>query len=307
MKLIKQMISVFLCLLLLLSLLVGCASQSKNSVGFPEDEALLEEGQYDSAQNTSASYTAGGTSSPLQKDKKIIKNAQLELRAKDVGVCYQQLLDQAVSLGGYEFSQTMSEFEGGKNVTAVLKLPPEQLDAFIRFAGESFKLTHSSVSSDDISQQYYDSQTRLETMKKSLDQYYVLLEKAEDTTSMLEIQKQIDSLILEMEALEGSLAYWDQLVAESTVEISIYTESTLADSETEWKVLSGSEMGKMIKNGFLKLCNVVVTVLQFLCIILICSAPIWIPVLILVLVLTRKRRKNKKSKSEITQQPETRD
>lgn len=296
----NRFIALVLSLLLIVPLLAGCSSSSKGV----SDQIMQEAGSADlhsytnSAQNISGDageFTAATTqTTSASPQRKLVKNASMEVESKDGEALHKQLQQFVSSVGGYEFSMSARESDYGKTISVVFKVPPEQLDAFLQFAQENASVQYQNVSTDDISAQYYDAEIRLNTMKSSLSQYYALLEKAANVTEILEIQQQIDSMTVEIEALEGSLKLWDKMVAESTVDMSIVTKKNLTDREGKGGFLSGSEMWQSMKNGFLRVCSTLLQVFQFLLVALVSFSPIWLPlllVLFVVVALTRRKRK----------------
>lgn len=234
-------------------------------------------------------------------ERKIIKNANLYLQADDVLEAYQKILEYAKQNSGYETSYSYSQSQNNNNgyVTAEIKIDPDKLDAFMTFAGDCAKVISSNITSDDITASYYDYQTRLETMEKSLDRYYVLLETADNTDSIIAIQSQIDSLTLEIESLKGQIKLYDSLVEQSTVQIEIRPTSGIGSGESvQWNSLSFDDITKLSSNGFMTVINGIWSVLQWILIVIISISPLLIiaAIVIVIIVIIVKRNKKKCSK-----------
>lgn len=237
-------------------------------------------------------------------ERKIIKNANLYLQADDVLQAYQKILNYAKQNGGYETSYSFSQSQNNSNgfISAEIKIAPDKLDAFMTFAGDCAKVISSNITSDDITASYYDYQTRLETMEKSLDRYYTLLETADNTDSIIAIQSQIDSLTLEIESLKGQIKLYDSLVEQSTVQIEIRPTAGIGSGENvQWNSLSFDDITKLSSNGFMTVINGIWSVLQWILIVIISISPLLIiaAIVIVIIIIIVKRNKKKRSKQLI--------
>jgi ACT domain-containing protein len=166
---------------------------------------------------------------------------------------------------------------------------------------------NSLTESDDITDSYYDTQTRLKTMELSLENYYTYLDKASTIDESLQVQNQINQLTVEIESLKGKLSLWDSLLAESLVTIRLRqaNDPVKIKKEINWAALTFADMGYLMKSGLMQVVNVLVGVVQWLAIVLVAAAPIWIVGLIILLLVRRRIRKNrqKKAASPVQQQP----
>lgn len=240
---------------------------------------------------------AGG-SEEAEIERKIIKNADINMDAENAEECYASILDYAKQLGGYESSCSTNTNDYGDSryiyIHAELRLPPEKLEDFVGKVGEYGTVTSLDVSSDEITEEYYDLETRMKSKQAALESYYALLEKAETVDEILVIQTRIDGITEEIEAIKGRLRVYDALVSESKVilRISEYVVDAPAEKEFEWDSLSGSDVGKLVKNGFLSVCNFVWSLLQWLFIIIISASPLLLIAGIVLLVVRFVKKRN---------------
>lgn len=299
--------------------LFGCSSSASESYDMAVmDEMPVVEESYDMALNGSYSYGSdvdseeAVDSAPAEEsgefERKIIRDANIEIEAEDAKACYASVLQYVKSLGGYEssFNERSNEYSSGTyvDIDAEFRLPPEKLDEFVGHTGDFGEVTYCSVTSEEITETYYDLATRLETKERALDSYYELLEKAETIEDILIIQKRIDDLTVEIESIKGRLRLYDSLVDESTVYLSIsqYTAAPVAEKEFEWDSLTAGDFFKLIKNGFLGVCNFVWSAFQWLLIIVISSLPILL-IAGAVFFVVRKVRKNAADRKPQTAKP----
>lgn len=253
-------------------------------------------------QMASPSAQVSGTSTDTIQ-RKIIKNGDMALQADDVTVAYTNLSQYVESIGGYEFSYNFSEdqYDGSSYIDAVFKLPPDKLTDVMQYAGNCAKILRSGTSSDDITNEYYDYKTRLETMEKSLESYYSLLEKAQTTEAIISIQSTINDLTVEIESIKGQIKLYDSLTNEATLTVTISQTPVVVTEDVEWDSISLKDMGRLSSNGFITVVNGIWSVLQWLIIIIISISPILLIVAIIVVIIVicvKSSAKKKAKKAE---------
>lgn len=323
----KNSMKVFAAFLAALTLLSGCGSSSKDtsevySAGASSSNNYKYEIAYDSAMAESEEYyysddsyeyydapqynEGGSLAMHSDYEKKIIKTANVSLEAESAEECYEKILAFVTESGGYEFSSNVNKGSGLTRITASVRINPDNLNSLLSYIGECGSVTSQNVTSDDITESYYDAKIRLENKKKNLEKYYEFLEMAENIEEVIMLQNQIDSITADIEAYEGRLKMWDNLVSETSVDISIRQKASPVDDteDVEWDSLSFADMGKLIKNGFMSVINVLVAILQWLVIFLVSLSPVLLiaGIIVLIIVLSVKSKKKKKVSPE-TQAP----
>ena len=301
----KKIITGLLAAVIMLAVFAGCSSKELNGIsgsmtnpdsargGFADEKTEAESGAYENA-------------APSDFAKKLVKNAGVVIEAKEVIEVYQSILNFAKENGGYEFSQMTNVRENSTVIEAVIKIAPENLDKLIGFAGTMGELISSNVNSEDITDSYYDSKIRLESLRGQLEKYNEFLADAKSIDDVIRVQSQIDRLISEIEILEGRLSKWDKLVAESTVNFTITqkVDPSLKRRDINWNALSFGDMGYLIKSGVVSVLNGLVSVLQWLVIVLLITSPLWIIALVVLRIVFRKklalRKQRKKASKEKT-------
>ena len=250
--------------------------------------------------------TAADTENSALVDRRIIRTAWLEVSTQDASELYKNVLDHVTALGGFEQSHNISHGEVRSSISATIRIPPEQLSALINFIGENGNLLHSSMDADDITDNYFDSAIRLETMRRSLESYYDLLANATTIDEIVFIQRIIDQSIAEIETLEGRLRRWDGLVSMSTVHLNIrqYDDPALARAEINWNALSAGDMGGLIRFGFLSVSNTLISIVQWLVIIVVGYSPLWLILgagFFLFRRTLKKRKEKRNAKLQVNQ------
>jgi uncharacterized lipoprotein YehR (DUF1307 family) len=276
------------------------APQSEGGFGLMPDYYASDK-SYDYSVNEAEDYLKPAgikeEESQPQTERKVIKNANLEIKTKDAAALYKNISVYAAGIGGYEHNYSISNYESYSVISAVFKIPPDKLDIFVNYIGENGEIINSSMNSDDVTESYYDAKTRLETKRRSLERYYDLLKDARGVEEIVYIQRTIDGITEDIESLEGRLKVWDSQVDMSTVSVFIRQDNDPIQirKEISWNTLSGDDMGYLIKSSLLTIFNTVVSLIQWLAVILVGYSPVWLTLAaaIFIGVKLNKRRKKK--------------
>ena len=286
---LKKALVILLTGLLIITLATGCGADSSQP-GMDTDSAYRSE-------SYSATEEAGqGMNSTEAADRRIVRNAQADLSAEDVITAYEQILDFINAAGGYEASRNQRQQDDRISIDAQLRLPPEKLDDFLDFLDDVGEVINKQISTEDITAQYFDAQTRLESMEKALERYYDYLQDSASIQETLSVQSEINHLTVEIESLKGKLSLWDTQLKESTVTLRLrqIDDPLLLKQEIDWSALSWDDMQYLMQAGLKTVLNVLIGFFQWLAIILVAASPLWIAALIVILIVRKKAKKRKK-------------
>jgi hypothetical protein len=218
------------------------------------------------------------TTTAVENNRKIIWNASLDIEAEDAAALHWLLASRAAALGGYEHTNNIQNYERHSVVIATYKIPPQHIHAFIAYAGEEGKVINSRLGSEDITESYFDSAQRLETKRSTLEPYYRLMAEAKDIDEIVRIQRIIDGITEEIEALEGRLRVWGALTEMATVDVFIRQENDPISirREISWNTMTTDDMGYLIKIGFTAVTGTALTILQWIAVVLLVTSPLWV-------------------------------
>jgi len=256
-----------------------------------------------SAYDTASEQVAMNSTAPADKGKvksnssikKIIKDANVSVEVKSIDEDFKKIAMWVESNGGYEFSRQASSYASNKNVTVVFKVPPEKLNVFLSFLSTVGNLSNTNISSNDITDDYYDTAARLQNLKNGRDQFLQIMKKAVTIDELLKVQAELNNITGEIEALEGKLKMWDKLVAESTVSLSISEQNkpVSISQNVSWNFSTPREVWQAMKNGFIMVTNGLFSILLWLLIVVVTLSPI-IVIGAIIFIIIKIIRKNKK-------------
>jgi hypothetical protein len=264
---------------MLLLALSGCKEAVENDSAMAlEAAAPMPAARMDA--NADKTVSAIGVAYPTQK---IIKNATLRFETEDLSATA-QTINKAVKKYN---AQTQSDSEGKTDYeltrTMVVRIPSQHFEAFMADISKGVKyFDRKEISSEDVTEQYVDTEARIKAKKVLEQRYLELIGKAKKVSEVLEIEKELSAIREEIEAKEGQLRYMKSRIALSTINIEFYKATAEQPDAT---VSYGSKMWNALKSGFNGISSFFIGLLY-----------IWPFILIFVIAFFIVRKKLKKKK-----------
>ena len=180
-----------------------------------------------------ADTALGMEESPAVSQQKIIQYLDYEIETLDFGQSVTALESLCSELGGYiQDSYRSGERINGsglRHASYTLRIPVDQLEAFKKGTDQIGTVASYSTSTENVTEQYYDIETRLKSLRTQEERLLKLMEKSETLTDVIELENALSEVTYEIESLTGSLRRYDSLVEYSTVNVSLdevvrYTE-----------------------------------------------------------------------------------
>lgn len=235
-------------LVLFVLLVSGCASgsddtsetsDSDSGAGYIEEDMAVEE----SAERDDAVDGQGpGPSGEGLIGEKVIRRVQLEYETLDFQETTSFVLDTVSDYNGYiEYSNESSYSPSGiaprdqsrqyRRVDYLFRIPTEELNAFLRDLDgmDAYKLSEN-VGSEDVTQSYRDTESRIQVLVNKEERLNELLERAETIEDIIQIENSLSETIAERESLQSRLDTLDDLIDYSEVHLSITERPRIANT-----------------------------------------------------------------------------
>lgn len=220
----KQKWAAVLAAALLTALLPGCGgmSASNDMIGGVGDAWANRELGESFSNGSMVAQVETPSSVYRNPDAKLIREAELNLQTMEFDQAVEQLQALVEQLGGYFQSASLS---GGsyRNVNAnrsgdyVIRVPAEQYDTFLNQSGDLGYVTYRNETTENVGEQYYDTQTRLTTQKTKQERLLELLSKAGSMEDIIALESALSDVEYEIEQLSSTLNRYDSLVGFSTI------------------------------------------------------------------------------------------
>jgi len=260
----KKKVSLLLALLLALSLF-GCGARKSASTAAttPSMAPAYDNGYYVEAPATTDSaywgeaeagyeYSESKGTSPnaaLPAGVKMIYTADMQMQSTEFDRATSDLATLVEQLGGYFETRTVRNYSSGyRYAYYTVRVPSAQFRAFLTQAGELCHVVECTENADDITEQYYDVDSRLKTAQTKLERLQELLAKAETMEDIITIESAISDTEYTIEWLSGELRHYDALVDYSTINISLNEVYKLTETE-EPPMTFGAKLGRAFREG----------------------------------------------------------
>ena len=236
-----------ICLLLaLLLLLTGCGSSSMKSDTVAETWAA----SYDSGYGEDTLGTNGSESSldNLPQGRKFIIRMDITAEAQELEPALQTVTDRLTALGGYVEDQYIyngSLYSGRRyrNADLTLRVPADKLSELIATVEETGNVVSSSRSTEDVTLQYVDTESRIAALKTEQTRLLELMEQAETMSDLLEIESRLTEVRGELERYASQLKVLDNQIDYATVNLSL-------SEVTEYTPVVEKSRLEKIRDGF---------------------------------------------------------
>lgn len=248
----KRLLPLFLALLLSLSACGSSSGGTTNSAA--AGDASADNGWAEAAMD--AADTAGGADfSAVRRNAKLILNADLSLETQDFEKSAADIEKMTAEAGGYIESSGTYGDTGSRSANYTLRVPQEKFEQFYAQLGENMHVVSRSRSSEDVTEQYTDIETRLATLQTKHERLLSLLEKADKMEDIIALENALADCEYEIDSLTGSKRHYDDLVGFSTFYINLREVQTL--TATADGTGFGAQLTQAAKTGARGLADVV--------------------------------------------------
>jgi len=261
-------------------LLAGCTSggSAQDSVG------ISTTGAKNSAPGTS--LVPNAVTGPAQVSKsgaavvgagpKLTKSASLDLQVKNIDAAAAQVRTIATGLqaqvlseqigtggpGGPVPLQSKSNAEGRSGAatgfgTLTLSVPAGTLEAALDQLTRIGTVLQRNMSSQDVTTQYVDTESRLKTMRASVERVRALMAQAKDIGQVVALEGELSQREADLESLESQLGALKNSVERSTLTVSLSTPGNepvthtgfVAGLRSGWDAFTASVTGLLTAIG----------------------------------------------------------
>ncbi len=180
---------------------------------------------------------------------KMVYTASIQAETQDYDACTAALEELVDRLGGYlEYASSDSRGDGSRSASYTVRVPAKEFRGFLKTVGEISHVTSQDQNAENISERYYDTESRLETQKTKMERLQTLLSKAENMEDIIDLENAISETEYQIEQLTGSLRHYDSLVDYATVDIRLREVLRLSTVE-EAPPTFGSRLGNAFTDG----------------------------------------------------------
>jgi hypothetical protein len=165
----------------------------------------------------------GETPAPVQANRKLIRNATVQLEIVSFDNAVQKITGLANEERGYVATTSSEKQANGKlRGTVIVKVLPENLDRFLQKVRGLGELKNQTLGTEDVTKAYLDTDARLKNAHVMEQRLVDMLKtKTGKVSDLLQVEKELGRVREEIEKMQGELKFWDSQVQFATVTISL--------------------------------------------------------------------------------------
>lgn len=189
--------------------------------------------EYDSKSDTTGENSGSGETGNVDYQKKLIFTYNLCFQTTDYDKSYAYIESKVAEYGGY--IESSDEYGSDlKHANLTLRIPADKAEDFLKETGSIGTVTSKSKAARDVTRDYYDLKSHIETLQTKRARLLELLEQAESVADIMEIESQISDCEYEINSYTQSLKLYDNLVDYVTIYMSLDTvrDITVVDEDS---------------------------------------------------------------------------
>lgn len=277
-----------------LSMLFACAKNSSNDNVAPVNDSdkkseygYGENNEYDafkSKSNASTDTSSKSSSNTALDGRKVIFTASLEIEStnytKSIGILEKMI----ETYGGYiqdsnvETNSSSNNMNSSRTATYTIRIPAGKMNAFLSKSGDIGNIILNTSKGEDVTDQFFDTQAHLNSLKIQEERLLELLKKATTLKDILDLEDRISQVRYEIEQLTGTLQKLTSRVDLSTVTITIKEVETITAPKP---VGFWAQVGETFATSV----DALVTTLKTLSLILVAVSPFVFTLLVIAIIV----------------------
>lgn len=174
------------------------------------------------AEPQGSSLDLNGLSNASEKSLYLIKTATLNIEVADAKAAQQQLITTVQGAGGYigNLQESVGPL-GRRAVTIQIRIPADKFDAALSGIEPLGKILAKQVNTQDVSEEYVDTDSRSRNLKKTEERLLDHLNKSARLEDTLKLEQELSRVRQDIERLDGRLRFLGNRVAFSSVQVTL--------------------------------------------------------------------------------------
>jgi len=209
-------------------------------------------------------------------ERKLIRDAELHLEVQSYAEARKTVGELLAASKGYLATARIDHREGvASSAELELRIPAAGLDGFVAKCRALGTVLHESVSTRDITEEYYDLRARLDNARKlEVRLLELLATKTDEVKDLLEVERELARVREKIERFEGKLRLYDKQVALSTLKLRLTTRQVYSAGKPQ-------SLGEQLSRTLGRSWQALVGFGRGLLVVLVALLP-WLPLLLLL-------------------------
>lgn len=169
----------------------------------------------------------GETLPATPEERMIVRNGNMSLVVDDVINARDKIAQMAARLGGYVVTSNIRGEEQDRRGVISIRVPDDEFEsALTELRNLAIRVKSESTSSQDVTEEYTDLNSRLKNAEATESQYLALLEKAKTVEEVLKIYDSLSRVRNEIEQIKGRMQYLERTSSMSLITANLEPQAT---------------------------------------------------------------------------------
>ncbi|HBU12457.1 MAG TPA: hypothetical protein DEB31_06940 [Clostridiales bacterium] len=223
--------------------------------GAGETERTLEESGAGYAGDEAATEEPAGSIGALPNanipdtGRKLVYSAYFQMESKQFDNDYTEIKKALAGVGGYVESENTyddkNEYGSARYSTMILRVPVDSYNDFLDTISGIGTVRDKQITTEDISDQYFDTEARIEILENRYDRLMNHLASATRMEDIIALEAELSDVLYELDSYKGSKRGMDDLVEFTRVTIDL-NEVISAETITA----TGDPLGERAANAY---------------------------------------------------------
>ena len=155
----------------------------------------------------------------------IKKDATMRIKGENPYEIFSSARQKVISVGGMvsDYNESVSTYDDKKyqTITCTLSVPSDQFDSVMMTIRELGEIVGTEISSDDVTEEYIDLESRLSSKKKLITELNKFYNKAKNVEDSIDVYYQIQQVQEEVDQIEGRMKYLRSITSMSRIHMTI--------------------------------------------------------------------------------------
>jgi len=302
----KKILALVFCVMLAILTFAGCAAKmDAPEGGYYTEDSMVEEPMADEENSIAgaAGVESFTTVTPDETDRKLIYTAYYSINTVDIEGSYKTVMNAVEQAGGYLSNENTYGTEpeeigdSGRTTYMTVRIPIENFDSFIAVLGTVGEVTSKSLSTEDITDEYFDVDARIEMLEGRLERLKEHLAEATEMEDIIALEAEISDVLYELDSYKGTMRKFNDRIEYSTVNIDLYEVVQQGDV-----VISKKSFGDRVGEDFMSVLKWLGNFFTEFARIMIAASPVFVVLgaiacaIVLPIHFSKKRRKARAAK-----------
>jgi len=157
-------------------------------------------------------------------ERMVVQNSYLSLKVTNVIDNLKKISQKAEGLSGYMVNSAVSQPEESTTANITVRVPADKLEDFLGFCRQlAVKVVSENLTGYDVTDQYTDTQARIDTLTLTKNKFEEILNKAVNIQDILQSQREIINIQEQIDSLKGQNKYLEQ--TSKLAKVTVYLAS----------------------------------------------------------------------------------